>query len=399
MRRPSVALQILAAIAAASLCALLVVAAAQRAGAPSLPGEAVQAALDDVVASPDTLFQGAVLALKVPGQPLWTGAAGVADLESGAPLTPDARFRVGSIAKPFVATVVLQLVEEGAFSLDDPMTEVLPASVTDRFDASDRTTVHMLLNHTSGIPEWLDDQTHAFIGANPEKVWDVNEFLDLAAANPPPFAPGTGWAYSNTDYNLLGMVIEHATGHSWRDEVTARILVPLNLSDTSLPEPGNASIDGAYMHGYGMVNGAIVDFSHVDPSMAGAAGGGALVTTTADLARFMEALLSGSLFRNAATLDAMTTYVDAVYEGGQTGYGLGLQRYAFPGGVQAFGHAGGTAGYFSFVGYLPDLDLILALSVDVQTDPTPILAAVLGVLAPSTTATAASMACAPTSLP
>jgi len=357
-------------------------------GAQALPEQELQAALEAVVASPDTVFQGAVLALQRPGQPLWTGAAGVADLESGTPLTPDARFRVGSIAKPFVATVVLQLVEEGAFSLDDPMSEVLPVSVTDRFDASDRTTVRMLLNHTSGIPEWLDGQTHAYIGANPAKVWDVHEFLDLAAARPRPFAPGASWAYSNTDYNLLGMIIEQTTGHSWRDEVTARILVPLNLSDTSLPEPGNASIDGAYMHGYGVADGAIVDFSHVDPSMAGAAGGGALVTTTTDLTTFLSALLSGALFRDAASLDAMTTYVDAVYEGGQTGYGLGLQRYEFPGGIQAFGHAGGTAGYFSFIGYLPDLDLTMALSIDVQTDPTPILMAVMGVLAPPTTAMA-----------
>jgi D-alanyl-D-alanine carboxypeptidase len=352
--------------------------------AQSLPTQELQAALEQVVASPDTLFQGAVLAVKRGGQPLWAGAAGFADLETRAPLTPDARFRVGSIAKPFVAAVVLQLTEEGVLSLDDPMTAVLPTSVTDRFDAADRTTVRMLLNHTSGIPEWIDDQVHGYIAANPTKVWDVGEFLDLAAAKPRPFEPGTGWAYSNTDYNLLGLIIERATGHPWRQEVTTRILEPLNLTHTSLPEPGDLGIDEPYMHGYGVVDGAIVDQSRVDPSMAGAAGGGALVTTTADLTTFIDALLSGSLFRDPATRDAMTSFVEITGENGQTGYGLGLERYVLPGGILAIGHSGGTAGYLNFVGVFPDLDLTLALSVDAQVDPTPLILAALRVLAPPT---------------
>ncbi|MEJ2289411.1 MAG: serine hydrolase [Deinococcales bacterium] len=368
--------------------ALLLAVPAGLSSAQSVPAEALQAALEDVVASPDTVFQGAVLAVKIGDQPLWAGAAGVADLDTRALLTPDARFRVGSIAKPFLATVVLQLAEEGALSLDDPMTALLPTSVTDRFDAADRTTVRMLLNHTSGIPEWIDDQVTATIAANPTKIWDATEFLDLAAAKPQAFDPGTDWAYSNTDYNLLGLIIEHATGNPWRDEVTTRILVPLNLTDTSLPRPGNTGIDEPYMRGYGVINGAIVDLTHIDPSMAGAAGGGALVTTTTDLTTFLDALLAGTLFRDPATLDAMTTFVDATYEGGMTGYGLGLQRYVLPDGTTAIGHSGGTAGYLSFLGYFPDLDLTMALSVDAEVDPTPVILAALRVLAPPPAANA-----------
>lgn len=367
---------------AAALALLLVVVAANVGRAQAVPAEALRTALEDVVASPDTVFQGAVLAVKVAGQPVWSAAAGIADIATGEPLTPDARFRGGSIVKPFLATVVLQLTGEGALSLDDPMTVVLPASVTDRFDAADRTTVRMLLDHTSGIPEWIDAQVEATIAANPAKVWDVTEFLDLAAAKPRPFEPGAGWAYSNTDYNLLGLIVEQATGNPWREELTTRILEPLNLSDTSLPRPGNSTIDEPYMHGYGVAEGAIVDLTHIDPSMAGAAGGGALVTTTTDLMTFVDALLAGSLFRDPATLEAMTTFVDAAYEGGQTGYGLGLQRYTLPGGLQAVGHAGGTAGYLSFVGVFPDLALTMALSVDAEVDPTPVILAVLNVLAP-----------------
>jgi D-alanyl-D-alanine carboxypeptidase len=368
-----------------ALAALLTLGVAGLSSAQSVPAQELQTALDTVVASTDTVFQGAVLAVGYAGQPLWTGAAGVADLETRTPLTPDAHFRVGSIAKPFVATVVLQLVEEGAFSLDDPMTAVLPATVSGRFDAADRTTVRMLLNHTSGIPEWIDDQVHASIAANPTKIWDVTEFLDLAAAKPRPFEPGTGWAYSNTDYNLLGLVIEQATGHPWRDEVTARILEPLHLTRTSLPQPGDIAMPEPYMHGYGVVDGDIVDQSHVDPSMAGAAGGSALITNTSDLTAFLDALLAGALFRDPATLDAMTTFVSTSGDQGQTGYGLGLERYILPGGIEVIGHSGGTAGYLSFVGTFPGLGLIMALSVDAQVDPTPVIMAALQQLVPSTT--------------
>lgn len=136
--------------------------------------------------------------------------------------------------------------------------------------------------------------------------------------------------------------------------------------------------------------GALVHV-HRDDDAWSAAGGGALVTTTQDLATFLEALLDGRMFRDPGSLAAMTDFVDAADAGGQVGYGLGLQRYLFPGdlaasdafpaGLEAIGHLGGTAGYASFVAYLPALDLTVALAIDVQGDPTPVLAAVLRVLA------------------
>ena len=209
----------------------------------------LKTALDAVVASDQTVFPGAILSVSHPDQGTYAVAAGVADIETNAPLTPDARFRAGSIAKPFVAAVVLQLVEEGKLSLDDTMTELLPQDVTARFAGSDKITLRMLLNHTSGIPEWLSDEAIGRIAADPAKVWDVGEFLDLAAAMAPAFAPGTGWAYSNTDYNLVGLVIERATGQPWRETVRTRVIEPLGLKSTTLPEPGDVAIPGAFMHG------------------------------------------------------------------------------------------------------------------------------------------------------
>ena len=182
----------------------------------SLEGR-LKAALEAVVASDETVFPGAILQVSQPDQGAYAVASGVADIATNLPLSPDARFRAGSILKPFVAVVVLQLVEEDKLSLDDAMTELLPEEVTGRFKDTDKITLRMLLDHTSGIPEWLSDEMIGRIAADPAKIWDVREFLDAAAAQPPAFAPGEGWGYSNTDYNLLGLVIERATGQSWRE--------------------------------------------------------------------------------------------------------------------------------------------------------------------------------------
>jgi len=97
----------------------------------------------------------------------------------------------------------------------------------------------MLLGHRSGIPEWDLAAQDEYIAHHPEKVWTIDEILDLAATHPPVFAPGTSYQYSNTDYNLLGLIIERATGRSWRHEVTRRVVSPLGLTRTSLPPAGD----------------------------------------------------------------------------------------------------------------------------------------------------------------
>jgi D-alanyl-D-alanine carboxypeptidase len=329
----------------------------------------LQQALAAAVERPETVFPGALMYVNSPELGAWNGAAGLADIGTGATMQPDDQFRAGSLMKPFISVVTLQLVEEGLFSLDDPMTAVLPASVTDKFAGSDQITVRMLLNHTSGIPEWSTEAADAEVASDPAKVWEVEEFLDLAAAQEPTFAPGEEHAYSNTNYNLLGLVIEEATARSWREEVRQRILQPLGLEDTSLPAPGETSIAGVHARGYEPVDGRLVDFTEVDPSMAGAAGGGALVTTASDLARFLDAVLAGELFQESGTLDAMLAFIDAPDEAGVPyWYGLGMEKYVLPGDVEMFGHLGCTAGYCSAVHYLPAQDITVAAMINIK-DP------------------------------
>ncbi|MET0511680.1 MAG: serine hydrolase domain-containing protein [Thermoleophilaceae bacterium] len=331
--------------------------------------QALRAALRD----PGTTAPGAILHVRSPRLGRWTGIAGLGRVAPDVPMRRADRFRAGSIAKPFVAVVVLQLAERGRLSLDARLPQVLPAGVVGRFPTAGDITVRMLLNHRSGIPEWNSPAIEEQVARDPAKLWRVSEFLDLAAAQPPMFAPGTGFFYSSTNYNLLGLIIERITGRSWRRAVTRRVIRPLRLTRTDLPAPGHRSIEGAHAHGYGELDGKTIDLTRVDPSFAGAAGACALVTTVQDLARFLDALFKGRLFGHRATLRQMLDLAPAQGEGGLVGYGLGIEQYALPGGIELIGHLGGTAGYRSFVGRVRPLGVTLTLALNAQDDPTPLL--------------------------
>ncbi|MFC2013843.1 serine hydrolase domain-containing protein, partial [Chloroflexota bacterium] len=301
----------------------------------------------------------------------WSGAAGLADIEEATPMKSNNQFRGGSLTKPFVSTVILQLVEEGRFSLDDPMTSVLPESITAKFANSNEITVRMLLNHTGGMPDFLD-LAMPHILADLQRVWQDNEWLDFAAAQEPLFDPGKAQAYSNTDYILLGLVIENTTGKTWREEIRRRIIEPLNLDNTLLPEPGDKSSPPNQAHGYIDMGAGLLDVTEagMDPSMASASGGQALVTTAEDLEQFLNALLAGELFQKAETLDEMQTFV-AWPDGNPLspwieGYGLGIMKVVYPGGIEAIGHSGTSADFNSFVFYFPDHNITLSGAVNIR---------------------------------
>jgi D-alanyl-D-alanine carboxypeptidase len=333
----------------------------------------LQASLEDAVQSQETVWPGALLRVSSPDIGTWSGAAGLADVEAATPMQPDNQFRGGSLTKPFISVVVLQLVEEGQFSLDDPMTSVLPESVTTKFANSDEITVRMLLSHTGGMPEFLD-LAMPHIVADLQRVWQDDEWLDFAAAQEPWFAPGEAQAYSNTDYILLGLVIEQATGQTWRQEVRERILEPLKLENTLLPEPGDISSPPNQAHGYVDLGAGLVDVTEagVDPSMASASGGQALITTAEDLDRFLKALLAGELFQNGETLEEMQTFVpwpeSVPLSTWVKGYGLGLMKVEYSGGIEAIGHSGTSADFNSFVFHLPDQGITISGAVNFPAD-------------------------------
>ncbi|GAA0958640.1 serine hydrolase domain-containing protein [Kribbella koreensis] len=262
----------------------------------------------------------------------WRGSAGVADLDSRQPVAPDGWFRIGSVTKTFTATVVLSLVAEGLVDLDQPIEQWLPGVVP----AGDGISVRRLLNHTSGLYNYTDDLPDpAQIVRERFDHWAPQRALALAFAHEPLFAPGADWSYSNTNYTLLGLLIEEITGGSYADAVRARVIEPLHLHQTLVPgdEP---KLPQPHAHGYLLVDDESVDLDELNPSQAWAAG--ELISTAADLNKFFAALLAGELLP-AAQLEAMLTTVGD--------YGLGIARRQLADGTVLWGHNGGIFGYLT----------------------------------------------------
>jgi D-alanyl-D-alanine carboxypeptidase len=271
-------------------------------------------------------------------------ASGVADLRTGRPMRPWLHYRVGSVTKPFVATVVLQLVAEGRLSLSDTVARWLPGILP--YD--DQVTIRQLLNHTSGVPDYtLEPIIRLYSDPRARfRAWTPRELVALVADQPPDFPPGTAWRYSNTGYILAGMIVEAATRHRLARELARRIFRPLGLRDTFFPV-NRPTIPRPYARGYslplGQEQGPLLDFTVLNPSVAWAAG--ALVSNLGDLEHFFRALLGGRLLP-PRLLAAMTTPVPTGQPG--FGYGLGLIVIDTPAG-RLLGHDGAIPGFLNIV--------------------------------------------------
>jgi D-alanyl-D-alanine carboxypeptidase len=258
--------------------------------------------------------------------------SGVADVRTKRPVPRNSRFRIGSKTKTFTATVALQLVGEGEIELDAPVDRYLPGLVDPRI------TVRELLQHTSGVPDYLPLLDPADIVADPAKHRDPADLVELALGHPAEFEPGTSWSYSNTNYLIVAMIIEKVTGHDYGMEIRRRILRPLHLRATSVPGD-STNIPGPNPQGYLKTPDGLLDITRLNPTVAGAAGG--MISSASDLDRFYDALLHGRLLRPAQLEQMMTTYP----LGDGQGYGLGLQSTRLPCGTVLWGHDGDMLGF------------------------------------------------------
>jgi D-alanyl-D-alanine carboxypeptidase len=317
---------------------------AMAAGADTHEGtrKAVRAAVKDGV-------PGVTLTAKE-GRSTWSTTAGVGNLRTHAPRSADDRYRVGSITKTFVATVLLQLEAEGRLSLDDKVEKWLPGVVHGNGHDGGRITLRQLLNHTSGIFDYTSDETfgrtyflkngfleHRYDTQSPEQL------VAIAMAHKPDFAPGTDWNYSNTNYVVAGMVIQKVTGRSYGEEVRHRIIEPLRLRATSVPgtrvtvpKPSSR----AYSKLARTATGPTYDVTELNPSLAFSAG--EMISDSADLGRFYSALLKGRLLPPEQLKEMKATV--AVEEIPNAGYGLGLIDRELSCGVHVWGHDGGIHG-------------------------------------------------------
>lgn len=308
----------------------------------SASGDLDRAALRTALTAVSEAGMPGVLAAVRDGRHSWQDAAGIADVSKNRPMQPQMRHRIGSVTKTFIATTVLQLVDEGRLGLDDPVGRWLPDAVPG--DVGQQTTVRMLLNHTSGIGNYTDAMldSYAAIGRMQTATYTPAELVEIGLAMPPTGAPGEAFNYSNTNYVLAGLLIEAVTGKGAVAEVQRRILRPLKLNDTYFPgtDPGiRGPHGGAYFASFG-----IRDLSEFNMTWAWTAG--EMIATTEDLNTFFRALLGGRLL-SAAALDEMLTTVPMVPGMPEAaGYGLGIYSTPSPCG-QFWGHDGAVIGHLT----------------------------------------------------
>lgn len=272
--------------------------------------------------------------------------AGVADRATGRPLSGRDQFEAGSNTKTFVAVLALQQVDRRALDLNAPVSRYLPGVVPN----GENITVRMLLNHTSGLFSYTSDPAFfTKMHEDPQHVHTERELLDVAFAHEPNFAPGESWSYSNTNYTLLGMILQKQTGKSLATLVQERIARPLGLKDTYLADPRATHTGRGYAHGYGIsFAGAAPAYTDVSDWPIGGWGGaaGAIISTSQELSRFFSAVLGGRLF-SQEQLREMKTTVEVPADFGISGaYGLGLFRIDSPCGT-VWGHGGDTMGHHS----------------------------------------------------
>ncbi|MEW2389824.1 serine hydrolase domain-containing protein [Streptomyces venezuelae] len=298
----------------------------------------------------------------------WNAAAGTGDLARHTPRGAHDHYRIGSITKTFVATVLLQLEAEGRLDLDDTIGRWLPGVVEGNGHDGERITVRQILNHTSGIYDVTSDDefrrkvfSEEFLDHRYD-TWTAEQQIALAMRHEPDFAPGTDWKYSNTNYVIAGELIERITGHPYAQEIERRIIAPLGLratsvpgTDPTLPKPSSR----AYTKLSDEPDAKNHDVTELNPTVAGAAGG--MISDSADLNRFYVALLRGRLLPKKQLAEMKTTVPKGEDRPGQR-YGLGLEPFRTTCGTVVWGHGGDIHGSASAAVATPDGKHALALN-------------------------------------
>jgi D-alanyl-D-alanine carboxypeptidase len=320
----------------------------------------------------------------------WVGASGLRDVATKDRMTPGTAFALASISKTFTAAVVLQLVQEGKLALDQPVAPLLP-----QFRLDKRITVRMLLDHTSGLPDYfLRKGIDAALQRAPDATWTAQEAWSYVLTKHA--TPGTTWFYSNTNYLLLGELVEAVTGDPLAQEVRTRLLDPLGLTTAyyqtaeSPRETGTLSYRLTAKSGGGFSVTPVARPSDIMPfrSVITAAGGaGSIAATALDVARWMRAWAGGTVLGPAMQAQMLGDVARTVKLHAAIPYGLGIQRVLLNG-YTALGHSGRFIGFRNVVRYLPAAGVTIAVLTNQSAwDPSRIASALLKVILPTPTPT------------
>lgn len=314
----------------------------------------------------------------LPGDRYWNGAAGVADIYSLWPMDTAYLFQQASVTKMFVATLTLQLVEEGLIALDDSVGAYLPPIV----NVPSGTLIRHLLNHRSGLGDFVNTAGFASSWFNdPGYIWDPQDVIESFGVSPVA-TPNASFYYSNVNYLLLGMVAEAVTGNALADELQARLFAPMGLDQTFFPPV--LPVDGAVVPGWSSfttLGEYTDDFTPALNSCYSSMvyGSGALVSRPWDVARFTRRLFNEGIV-SGTSLDLMRTCSNVNLGNGCNGYGYGAMRYVFAGKTY-FGHAGDINGFTQLTIHHAADSVTLTISINRNFAPRgPIAAALLNVV-------------------
>lgn len=336
-------------------------------------------------ATREMLVPGALVLVRTPTQDV-TVTVGTTQLGATAPPEAGTHFRIASNTKTMTAAVTVLLAQDGRLRFDDSVSTYLPDVPN-----GENITVAQLLRMRSGLYGYTADPALAgALDSDPGRSWTPREVLDIAFAHPPQFAPDTAYEYSNTNFALLGMVVEKVSGTTLSELFTERLYGPIGLRHTSLPATDDTTMPVPYSHGY-MYGGSIyaladdpypadiqraaragtlapIDYTNQNSSYATAAGGA--ISTADDLATWIEALASGGVFNadyQKQWRDSLLPENPAAPDGQKYGYGISYQRFGPT--AAMYYHGGELPGFNSFMGHDAENDVTLVIWTNLTLSP------------------------------
>jgi len=334
--------------------------------------------LDSTIAGvmQDKNLPGVLVVVSAPRQGEYVSAQGAANLDTGAEPQTNDRFRIGSVTKTFVATAILQLVDQGKLSRSDTLSKWYPD-----FPNADEITIDDLLRMRSGIPDYWDEETLKQYYDNPFQNVTNEDIIEATAAKADQFEPpDQETVYMDTNYNILGAILEKVSGNDIATQIDRGITGPLGLDNTFYPTnnelPGN-------LHGYGLdpQSGEFEDKTILNPAPAD--GAGAMISDLSDLGVWARALYNGDLL-NPETQQARLEIQRGEGVSESSGYGEGIAKLG-----KLWGHGGTISGFSTDMWYMPEADATIVVSVN-RSDETmdnhsnDVLLAVLTSLFPET---------------
>jgi D-alanyl-D-alanine carboxypeptidase len=300
---------------------------------------------------------GVVIGIWYPGEGSFVRAIGDGELSPRRPMALDDKFRVGSNTKTFVVTVLLQLVDERKLKLDDPVSTF---NLGVKVPNGNHITIRHLMQMRSGLIDLYALPAFQALNIAPNATFNRGHWVQLALDHPPLFPPGTKWNYSNTNYMLLGMVIEAVTHDTVANEIDKRLLVPLGLKETSFPVRDPA-MPPPYAHGYMLDphNNWVDESAVLPPSVSWAAG--VMISDMTDMKRWVKAYVTGTT-NSAATQTERLTCLPIGKAGLAFGLGIGCS-------AGWYGYTGGITGYNTAAYYMPNKDATIIAFVNSQREP------------------------------